>query len=97
MSLRMAAPTKYPTSGTYRVRLAVPAHLRETTGRLFGRRAELIENLKTKDAKRARSLADAATGRLRAQLEEAERALRGQAAELTERDVQSLAGGLLSP
>lgn len=92
MSLRMAAPTKHPTSGTYRVRVAVPVHLRETTARLYGRRAELIENLKTKDAKRARSLADAATGRLRAQLEEAERAFRGQAAGLTERDIQALAG-----
>lgn len=92
MSLRMASPTKHPTSGTYRVRLAIPAHLREITARLYGRRAELIENLKTKDARRARSLADAATGRLRAQLEAAERALQGQAPELTERDVQALAG-----
>ena len=92
MSLKMASPTKHPTSGTYRVRLAIPAHLRETTARLYGRRAELIENLRTKDAKRARSLADAATGRLRAQLEAAERALQGQAPDLTERDMQALAG-----
>lgn len=92
MGLRMASPTKHPTSGTYRVRLVIPVHLRETTARLYGRRAELIENLRTKDAKRARSLADAATGRLRAQLEAAERALQGQAAELTERDIQALAG-----
>lgn len=92
MSLRMASPTKHPASGTYRVRVAIPAHLRDTTARLYGRRAELIENLRTKDAKRARALADAATGRLRAQLEAAERALQGQAPELTERDIQALAG-----
>ena len=88
----MAAPTKHPKTGTYRVRLAIPVHLRDTTATLYGRRAELIANLGTKDAKRAKSLADAAAGQLRAQLEAAERAFRGDAPVLTERDVQALAG-----
>ena len=45
----MMSPTKHPRSGTYRLRLAIPTHLRDTTQRLCGCRAELIENLKTKD------------------------------------------------
>lgn len=79
MSLRMAAPTKHPKTGTYRVRLAIPTHLRDTTATLYGKRAELIANLGTKDAKRAKGLADAAASGLRAQLETAERAFRGDA------------------
>lgn len=92
MSLRMASPTKHPKTGTYRVRLGIPMHLRDTTATLYGRRAELIANLGTKDAKRAKSLADAAAGRLRAQLEAAERAFQGDAPQLTGHDVQALAG-----
>ena len=92
MSLRMAAPTKHPKTGTYRVRVAIPAHLRETTGRLYGRRAELIESLGTKDPRQARALAPSASARLRAQLEAAERDLEGKPADLTEHDVQALAG-----
>lgn len=92
MSLRMASPSKHPKTGTYRVRMAIPAHLRETTGRLYGVRAELIENLGTKDAKQARALATAASTRLRGQLEAAERSLQGQPLGITERDVQALAG-----
>ena len=64
MGLKMASPTKHPKTGTYRVRIAIPAHLRETTARLYGRRAEFIESLGTKDAREARGLADAASGRL---------------------------------
>ncbi len=88
----MAAPTKHPKTGTYRVRLAIPMHLRDTTATLYGKRAELIANLGTKDAKRAKGLADAAASGLRAQLETAERAFRGDAPQLTEHDVQALAG-----
>ncbi len=88
----MAAPTKHPKTGVYRLRVAIPAHLRETTGRLYGRRAELIEGLATKDAKQARALAPAASARLRAQLEAAERDLQGEPTSLTEHDVQALAG-----
>ena len=92
MSLRMASPTKHPKTGTYRIRLAIPAHLRNTTATLYGVRAELIANLGTKDAKRAKSLADAAAGQLRGQLDTAERAFRGDTPQLTEHDVQALAG-----
>lgn len=92
MGLPMASPTKHPKTGTYRVRLAIPAHLRNTAFTLYGKRAELIANLGTKDAKRARGLADAAASGLRAQLATAERAFRGDAPQLTEHDVQALAG-----
>ena len=78
MALPMMRPTKHPRSGTYRLRLAIPAHLRETTERLYGRRAELIENLETKDWREAKQRAPEADARLRAKLASAEAALRGE-------------------
>ena len=93
MSLPMSSPTKHPKTGTYRVRLAIPKHLRETTERLYGKRAELIANLATRDAKEARRLAPAATGQLRAMLEEAERAVSGAASQrVTAHQIDALAG-----
>ncbi len=88
----MIRPTKHPRSGTYRLRLAIPVSLRDTTQRLYGRRAELIENLRTKDPRAARQLAPAAEARLRAKLTAAETAQRGERASLTDRQVAALAG-----
>ena len=92
MSLRMAAPTKHPKTGTYRVRLAVPSHLQDTARRLYGRRAELIEGLGTKEAVTARLLAPAAVGRLQAILEVIRRDYSGEAVRVSERDMQAMAG-----
>ena len=92
MSLRMAAPTKHPRTGTYRVRLAVPSHLQDTASRLYGRRAELIEGLGTKEAMTARLLAPAAVGRLQAMLEVVRRDYDGEAVSISERDIQAMAG-----
>ena len=49
MTVAMIRPTKHPKSGTYVLRLAIPADLGETCKRLYGVRAELRENLGTKD------------------------------------------------
>jgi len=76
-------PTKH-RSGTYRLRLAIPAPLRATTLRLFGCRAELIENLGTKDPREAKQRAPAAEARLRSRLDAAEAAHRGENASLSD-------------
>ena len=41
MALTMTRPTKHPKTGTFLVRVAIPAPLREMTQRLFGVRAEI--------------------------------------------------------
>lgn len=92
MALAMTRPTKHPRTATYRVRVAIPKHLRDTAKRLYGRRAELIESLGTQDAKEARRLTPAALGRLQGMLAEVRRAADGEASPLGERDLQTLAG-----
>ena len=92
MALRMASPSKHPESNVYRVRVAVPARLRDVCGRLYGSRWELIENLATKDPKEARDLADAARLRLKDKLKAAEAVHQGEQANLSDRDVHALAG-----
>jgi hypothetical protein len=88
----MIRPTKHPKSGVYRVRLAVPAHLRETCGTIYGRRAELIENLKTKDPAEAKRRAPDAERRLRNMLHTAEAAHDGMVRPLTDKQAAALAG-----
>jgi len=61
-------PTNH-RSGTYRLRLAIPAPLRATTLRLFGCRSELIENLGTKGPREPKQRASAAEARLRSRLD----------------------------
>lgn len=92
MGLKMVTPTKHPKTGTYRLRLAVPADLWETTGQLYGQRRELLENLGTKDAREAKSLAGAALARLQARLDAARATKAGERAQLTDREVAALAG-----
>ena len=93
MPLAMTRPTPHPKSHVYRVRVAIPASLRETAQRLYGRRSEFIESLGTKDPKEAKRMAPAAIARLQAKLEVAKRAAAGAAPlHLTERDIQALAG-----
>ena len=50
----MIRPTRHPTSGVYRLRLGIPARLRDAAKMLHGVRAELIESLGTLDAKEAK-------------------------------------------
>lgn len=92
MSLQMTRPTKHPETGTYRVRLAIPKPLGDTAKRLYGRRAELIENLHTKDPKEARRLSPAALARLQQMLSDIQRAAKVESTPPSERDIQGLAG-----
>ena len=88
----MATAIKHPTTHTYRVRKAIPKHLRETTGRLYGCKVELIENLGTKDGKAAAKLAPAAVLRLQAKIEAAQATYDRGTANLSDRDIRALAG-----
>jgi hypothetical protein len=49
----MIRPIKHPRTGVYRVRLEIPAPLRDTAKALFGVRREFILNLETKDPAKA--------------------------------------------
>lgn len=88
----MTTPTKHPKTGTYRLRLAVPADLRETTARLYGQRGELLENLHTKEPAEAKARCGAALARLQARLQAARATKQGEGAQLSDRDVAGLAG-----
>jgi hypothetical protein len=90
--LPLTRPTKHPKTGTYLIRVVIPAHLRETTKRLFGVQRELRENLKTKDAATARQRAPDGLAKLRAKLEEAARVANKGPAEPTTREIAALAG-----
>jgi hypothetical protein len=88
----MTRPTKHPRTGIYLVRLVVPASLRETSKRLFGVRAELQENLKTKDPTEAKLRAPEAIARLRSKLERARAAAAEAPERPTRREIAALAG-----
>ena len=90
--LPMTRPTKHPKTGTYLLRVAIPAHLRETTTRLYGVRQELRENLGTKDAEAARQRAPEALARLREKLNRAERVVSAEPVQPSLRDIAALAG-----
>ena len=90
MAVQMARPTKHPKSGTYRVRLMVPRDLRPTALRLFGAATELVENLKTKDAKEAARRGPDALVRLNARLAAIVQAQAGGGRALTDRDIAHL-------
>ena len=90
--LAMTRPTRHPKTGTYIVRMVVPGDLRETTKRLYGVQAELRENLKTKDAGKAKLLAPAAVERLQSKLERARAEYAGVHVQLSDRDIGILCG-----
>ncbi len=77
MALVMTRPTPHPKTGVFRVRVAIPAPLRETALRLYGRRSEFIESLKTKDRADAKRLAPAAVARLQEMIDAARNAAAG--------------------
>jgi hypothetical protein len=92
MALTMVRPTKHPTTGIYRIRLAVPEPLRGTAKALFGAGRELVENLNTKDCATARAAAPAAVARLHAKLEAVREAHAGVASRVPEQAIQALSG-----
>ena len=92
MSVVMTAPTKHPRSGIYRVRIAIPAHLREVAYRLYARRAEFQESLGTSELREAKRLAPAAVARIEVKLALVRNAAAGRSAHVSERDIQSIAG-----
>ena len=53
----MTAPTRHPKTGVYRIRIAIPPHLRDITQRDHGKRAEFIETLGTKEPKETKARA----------------------------------------
>ena len=57
MALQMSRPTKHPRTGVYRVRVAIPAHLRSITKVQHGVAREFIRSLHTKDPKLAKERA----------------------------------------
>lgn len=88
----MTRPTRHPKTGTYVVRLAIPAELREAAKTLFGVQRELRENLRTKDAREARRLGPDALARLRAKIEQARRIAVEEPQEPIAREIAALAG-----
>lgn len=72
--------------------MAVPDALRPTAKELFGSARELIENLKTKDAREAKAAAPSAVAKLELKLSAIRAAHEGRPTELPEQAVQALAG-----
>ena len=50
----MTRPSQHPKTGIYRVRVAIPAPLRDLAKQQLGVSRELVENLRTKDPAEAR-------------------------------------------
>ena len=90
--LSMTRPTRHPKTGTYLVRMVIPAHLRHTAMRLYGVSRELRENLHTKDATIARQRAPEAVARLRGNIERAARVASAALPEPTLREIAALVG-----
>jgi hypothetical protein len=88
----MTRPTKHPKTGTYLVRVAIPANLRDIAKQLFGVSREFRENLRTKDATIARQRAPEAVARLRGKIERAARVASEVLPEPTTREIAALAG-----
>ncbi len=96
MSLAMTAPTRHPKSHVYRIRLTIPAHLRETTKRLYAVSRELTQTLGTKDPKEAKRLAPAVIEWLQGRLRVAEAEYAGQTIRLSDREISALCGQWLA-
>ena len=96
MALQMTSPTKHPKSGVYRLRMAIPPHLHEITGRVHGRRTEFIRTLGTKDPREARRLAPPMVDEFQAWIRAAEAEHRGQRITLSDRNVSALCGRWLA-
>ena len=92
----MTRPTKHPKSGVYRIRVAVPAHLRDIVQRDHGVRSEFIETLGTKDPRQAKHLAGAVLQRFQGWLRAAEAEHQGETVHLSDREIATLCGEWLA-
>jgi hypothetical protein len=88
----MSRPTKHPRTGVYRVRVAVPAHLREITKRLHGVSREFVQSLHTKDPKLAKERAAPVVDGFMARLQAAEAVAADALREPGPREIAALAG-----
>ena len=92
----MTRPTKHPKSGVYRIRMAVPMHLRSIVKRAHGRSAELVESLGTKDPGEAKRLATPVIEKFSTWLRAAEAEHSGEQVYLTDREIAALCGRWLA-
>ena len=92
MALAMTHPTKNPKTGVWRIRLTIPAHLRDLAAQHFGLRAEFTESLGTKDCAEARRLGPAVSAKFEARLAVLRGAHRDGPSRLTDEQVSSLCG-----
>ncbi len=92
----MTRPTKHPKSGVYRVRVAIPAALRDITERRYGKRVEFIESLSTKDPAAAKRLALPVVEKFQGWLAAAQAEHEDRPQTLTDREVSALCGRWLA-
>jgi hypothetical protein len=92
----MVQPTRHPKTGIYRVRLAIPAPLRDTAQQLYGVKSEFKVNLQTRDAAEAKRKAPAAVEQAQSMLMAVRQAASSAPGEVTEPDIQAIAGEVYS-
>ena len=92
----MTSPTPHPRTKVYRIRLTIPKHLRDTTERLYGVRAEFIRSLSTKSLREARHAAPLVVEEFQARLRAAENAFQGRERHLSDREISALCGRWLA-
>ena len=92
MALQMTRPTKHPRSGVFRIRVAIPMHLRAITERRYGKRTEFIETLETKDGAEAKRLTPPVLAKVQSWLAAAQAEFDGRPLSLTDRQIAALGG-----
>ena len=92
----MTRPTKHPKSGVYRIRVAVPGHLRDIVQRDHERRAELVETLGTKDPSEAKRRATATVAKFEGWLRAAQAEHDDSSVHLSDREVSAWCGQWLA-
>ena len=92
----MTAPTRHPKTGVYRIRIAIPPHLRDITQRDHGKRAEFIATLGTKEPKEAKARAPEVIAKFSKWLQAAEAEHRGALHHLTDQEVSAICGRWLA-
>jgi integrase len=92
----MVRPTRHPRTGVYRIRQPIPGRLKDVTQRRYGVRREFVESLGTKDWREAKERASPVIEKFTAWLRAAEAEHSGQAAHLTDREVETLCGRWLA-
>ena len=96
MAFLMTEPTLHPRTGTYRVRVTIPQHLRAICKRDHGKGAEFIKSLGTKSRYEAARLAPAVVADFKARLAAAQAECDGREVRLTDLEVSSLCGRWLT-